>query len=344
VKANRSAQPVLPGAEQGNLNFLYLFAKVLIEASGKYELTAQDEKGLYAGVERMYKLEPDSRTLTNFASMLGLLGERLHRWTRAGQFGYVFDNVQDSLTFSRFQAFNFDGMQQYPDVLEPLLFYVLHRASNQIEGAALTATFKAFILDEAWIFLRNRTIRDYITRAEKTWRKKNAAMVLATQSAHELVQADMLAVVNECCATKIFLANPSIDHRLYAEIFHLNDTELDLLASLVPKRDVLIKQHAGSKKARLKVDSLSYWMATNNPKCASANTSTGMERARGFRASQKSFPLFHSANKTGGVLNRPAFLAAFLAGASLQSRILAKGSEHLQDSRPRSAVRCLDER
>jgi type IV secretion/conjugal transfer VirB4 family ATPase len=253
-----------PGRE--NLNFLYLFAKVLIEAGGKYELTAQDEKGLYAGVERMYKLEPDSRTLTNFASMLGPLGERLHRWTRAGQFGYVFDNVQDSLTFSRFQTFNFDGMQQYPDVLEPLLFYVLHRASNQIEDSELTATFKAFILDEAWIFLRNRTIRDYITRAEKTWRKKNAAMILATQSVHELVQSDMLAVVNECCATKIFLANPSIDHRLYAEIFHLNDTELDLLSSLVPKRDLLIKQHAGSKKARLNVDSLSYWMATNNPK------------------------------------------------------------------------------
>jgi type IV secretion system protein TrbE len=249
-----------------NLNFLYLFARVLIEAGGKYELTTQDEKGLYAGVERMYKLEANSRTLTNFASMLGPLGERLYRWTCAGQFGYVFDNIQDTLTFSPFQTFNFDGMQQYPDVLEPLLFYVLHRASNQIEDADLTATFKAFILDEAWIFLRNRTIRDYITRAEKTWRKKNAAMILATQSVHELVQSDMLAVVNECCATKIFLANPSIDHRFYAEIFHLNDTELDLLGSLVPKRDLLIKQLAGSKKARLNVDSLSYWMATNNPK------------------------------------------------------------------------------
>ena len=249
-----------------NLNFLYLFAKVLIEGNGKYELTGQDEKGLYAGVERMYKLEPESRTLTNFASMLGPLGERLHRWTRAGQFGYVFDNDKDTLTFSRFQTFNFDGMQQYPDVLEPLLFYILHRASNQIEDSALTATFKAFFLDEAWIFLRNRTIRDYITRAEKTWRKKNAAMILATQSVHELVESDMLAVVNECCATKIFLANPSIDHKLYAEIFHLNDTELDLLSSLVPKRDLLIKQHASSKKARLNVDSLSYWMATNNPK------------------------------------------------------------------------------
>ncbi len=249
-----------------NLNFLYLFAKVLIEANGKYELTSQDEKALYAGVERMYKLGPESRSLTNFASMLGPLGERLTRWTRVGQFGYIFDNVDDTLTFSRFQTFNFDGMEQYPDVLEPLLFYVLHRASNQIDDPELTATFKAFVLDEAWIFLRNRTIRDYITRAEKTWRKKNAAMILATQSVHELVQSDILAVVNESCTTKIFLANPSIDQRLYADIFHLNDTELELLSTLIPKRDLLLKQLGVSKKLRLNVDSLSYWMATNNPK------------------------------------------------------------------------------
>jgi type IV secretion system protein VirB4 len=157
-------------------------------------------------------------------------------------------------------------MEQYPDVLEPLLFYVLHRASNQIDDLDLTATFKAFVLDEAWIFLRNRTIRDYITRAEKTWRKKNAAMILATQSVHELMQSDMLTVVNESCATKIFLANPSIDHQLYADIFHLNDTELELLSTLIPKRDLLLKQLGVSKKLRLNVDSLSYWMATNNPK------------------------------------------------------------------------------
>jgi type IV secretion/conjugal transfer VirB4 family ATPase len=249
-----------------NLNFLYLFLKVLIEGNGKYEITASEEKALYTAVERSYKLAPESRTLSNFAAMLGPLGERLHRWTHGGQFGYLFDNAQDSLTFSRFQTFNFDGMDEYPDVLEPLLFYILHRASNQIESPSLMATFKAFVLDEAWIFLRNRTIRDYITRAEKTWRKKNAAMILATQSVHELVESGMLPVVNDCCATKIFLANPSIDHKLYAELFHLNDTEIELLANLVPKRDLLIKQHRQSKKARLGVDSLSYWMATNNPK------------------------------------------------------------------------------
>jgi len=247
-----------------NLNFLYLFLRVLIEAGGRYELTPDDEKALFAAIERAYKLPAEIRTLTNFASILGPLGERLHRWTQAGQFGHLFDNPQDTLTFSRFQTFNFDGWSDYPDILEPLLFYVLQRASSEIEKPANTATFKVFVIDEAGIFLKNKTIRDWIIRAEKTWRKKNAAMVLATQSVVELAASDMLHIVNESCPTKIFLANSNIDRKLYSEFFQLNDTQLELLESLVPKRELLLMQPRGTKKLVLEVDALTYWIATNN--------------------------------------------------------------------------------
>jgi type IV secretion system protein VirB4 len=251
-------------ASHENKNFLYLFLRVLIESGGRYQLTPEDEKALFSAIERAYKLPARIRTLTNFASILGPLGERLHRWTQAGQFGHLFDNVEDTLTFSRFQTFNFDGWSDYPDILEPLLFYVLQRASSEIEKPANTAIFKIFLIDEAWIFLKNQTIRGWITRAERTWRKKNAAMILATQSVVELAASDMLHIVNESCPTKIFLANPNIDRKLYAEVFQLNDTQLELLESLVSKRELLLIQPRGTKKLALDVDALSYWMATNN--------------------------------------------------------------------------------
>lgn len=247
-----------------NLNFLYLFARVLIEANGRYRLTPEDDRALYAAIERVYKLTPKLRTLSNFAAILGPLGERLGRWTRAGQFGHLFDNDEDTLTFSRFQTFNFDGWSEYPDLLEPLLFYVLHRASVEIEKPENTATFKAFVIDEAWMFLKNPIIREWIVRAQKTWRKKNAAMLLATQSVVELAASGLLDIVNESCPTRIFLANLNMDRKLYAETFQLNDTELELLETLVPKRDLLLKQPRGTKKLRLDVDAFSYWMATNN--------------------------------------------------------------------------------
>jgi type IV secretion/conjugal transfer VirB4 family ATPase len=256
--------PFSLAATDENKNFLFLFLRVLIESGGRYELTPEDEKALFAAIERVYKLPAEIRTLTNFASILGPLGERLHRWTQAGQFGHLFDNVEDTLTFSRFQTFNFDGWSDYPDVLEPLLFYVLQRASSEIEKPANTATLKLFVIDEAWIFLKNATIRDWILKAEKTWRKKNAAMLLATQSVVELAASDMLHIVNESCPTKIFLANPNIDRKLYADVFQLNDTQLELLESLVPKRELLLIQPRGTKKLILEVDALGYWMATNN--------------------------------------------------------------------------------
>jgi type IV secretion system protein VirB4 len=248
-----------------NLQFLFSFFRVLIEGNGqRYRLDFKEERKLWDGIERMYVLEPDQRTVSNFANIIGELKERLHRWTRSGQYGFLFDNPEDTLSFSRFQTFNFAGWGDAPDVLEPLLFYVLHRASNEIADPRSLATFKLFLLDEAWLFIRNETIRNYVVQAQKTWRKLNAAMILATQSLKELQESGMLQIVAESCPTKIFLANPEMDRDVYREVFHLNDTELELIAGLVPPGQMLIRKAQSSKKVQLNVDSVSHWTATNN--------------------------------------------------------------------------------
>lgn len=246
-----------------NLQFLYSLFRVLIEGN-RYKLDFKEERHLYSAIERMYVLELEQRTVSNFAEIIGELKERLHRWTRAGQYGYLFDNATDTLTFSRFQTFNFHGWSDAPELLEPLLFYVLHRASNEITDSKRLSTFKIFLLDEAWLFIRNETIRNYVTQAQKTWRKHNAAMVLATQSVKELAASGMLTLVAESCPTKIFLANPDMEPAVYRDAFGLNDTELALISELVPPGQMLIRKPDGSKKVHLNVDSLSYWMATNN--------------------------------------------------------------------------------
>jgi type IV secretion system protein VirB4 len=120
------------------------------------------------------------------------------------------------------------------------------------------------LLDEAWLFIKNETIRTYVVQAQKTWRKHNAAMILATQSIKELEESGMLQIVSESCPTKIFLANPEMNRDVYREAFHLNDTELDLISGLVPPGQMLIRKAQSSKKVQLNVDSVSHWMATNN--------------------------------------------------------------------------------
>jgi type IV secretion/conjugal transfer VirB4 family ATPase len=249
-----------------NLDFLVLFVKVLIHGASPLELTPADERDLYQQIENLYEIEPSLRTLTVLSNTLDRrLADRLAKWTTGGQFDFVFDNAEDTITFSRFQCFDFQGMNQYPEVLEPLLFYILHRANAVICDPKISHIFKAFFIDEAWLFLKNPIIKNYIIEALKTWRKQNAAMILSTQSLDELRKSEILDIIVESCPTKIFLANPDMDRDLYRRQFNLNDNEIELISTLRPKQQLLIKTPELAKVANLEVDARSYWLYTNDP-------------------------------------------------------------------------------
>ena len=249
-----------------NLDFLALFLKVLLQGQRTVELDPATERDLFHQIENLYEVDPRLRTLSVLANTLGHdISSRLAKWIRGGQFGFLFDNPEDNLSFSRFQCFDFQRMSQCPELLEPLLFYILHRANAMICDRQISSIFKAFFIDEAWVFLRNPAIQRYVVEALKTWRKHNAAMILSTQSLDELKRSDILDVIVESCATKIFLANPDMDRDLYRRQFHLNETEVELIPLLIPKRQFLIKTPEVAKVANLTVDPKSYWLYTNDP-------------------------------------------------------------------------------
>jgi type IV secretion/conjugal transfer VirB4 family ATPase len=262
--AGFSINPFCLSPTKPNLDFLALFVKVLLGNIGPLDPSAERE--LYEQIENLYSLDPELRTLDTLANTLPRpVASALAKWLRGRQFGFLFDNPQDTVSFSRFQCFDFQQMSRYPELLEPLLFYILHRANEVVADRDISSTFKAFFIDEAWVFLRNPSIRQYVTEALKTWRKHNAAMILSTQSLDELKRSELLDVILESCATKIFLANPDMDQELYRRQFHLNDTEINLIASLLPKQQFLIKTPELAKVANLHVDRRSYWLYTNDP-------------------------------------------------------------------------------
>jgi type IV secretion system protein VirB4 len=249
-----------------NFDFLTLFVRVLLESGGNFACEPIAERELYLQIENLFVLDPALRTLGVLANMLPReLSERLTRWAGGGQFGFLFDHPEDTLSFARFQCFDFQRVAQYPELLEPLLFYVLHRANAVIGDRQISSVFKAFFIDEAWVFLKNPSIQRYVVEALKTWRKHNAAMILSTQSLDELRKSDILDVILESCSTKIFLANPGMDRDLYRQKFHLNANEVELIAGLVPKQQFLIKTPDLAKVANLHVDRKSYWLYTNDP-------------------------------------------------------------------------------
>jgi type IV secretion system protein TrbE len=248
-----------------NLDFLALFVKVLLGKSAG-ALDPGTEREIYEQIENLYSLDSALRTLDILANTLPRsVTHALAKWVRGGQFGFLFDNPSDTVSFSRFQCFDFQQMSRYPELLEPLLFYMLHRANEVIAKRDISSTFKAFFIDEAWVFLKNPSIRQYVTEALKTWRKHNAAMILSTQSLDELKRSELLDVILESCATKLFLANPDMDQEMYRRQFHLNETEISLIAGLLPKQQFLIKTPELAKVANLHVDPRSYWLYTNDP-------------------------------------------------------------------------------
>lgn len=262
VRINPFALPATPE----NLHFLHAFVAVLLEGTDGYRLRDAEDRELYEAIDSLYVLDRTQRRLFTLSNLLPrALSARLSKWVEGGRYAALFDNTDDTLAFQRFQVFDFEAMRAYPALLEPLLFYVLHRVGDRISDPASIGTLKVCVMDEAWRFIQHERLRRYVEDALKTWRKRNASMLLATQTIEDFASADLLRTVVEGCPTKLLLANPAMDRQRYADLFQLNQTELDLLAALAPRSQFLLKRPDLAKVLTLAVDPASYWLYTNTP-------------------------------------------------------------------------------
>ena len=73
----------------------------------------------------MYLLDPENRRLSNLY-LPKKLDRYLSKWVGKGIYNAVFDNVEDSLSLSRLQCFDFQGVnnEQYADLIEPLMVWL----------------------------------------------------------------------------------------------------------------------------------------------------------------------------------------------------------------------------
>jgi len=249
-----------------NLHFLHAFVRVLLEGGDAYRLSHGEDREVYEAIENLYVLDTSQRRLFTVANLLPrALAGRLHNWIHGNRYARLFDNVEDTFTLERFQVFDFEQMRAYPALLEPLLFYVLHRITARVQEPTDAPTLKLCVMDEAWRFIQHPTLRAYVQEGLKTWRKHNAAMILSTQTVDDFASVDLLRTVVESCPTKLLLANPAFDSHRYVELFQLNDMELQLFRSLQPRQQILLKRPDVTKVLTLTVDPKSYWIYTNTP-------------------------------------------------------------------------------
>src|SRR5260370_10159834 len=81
-------------------------------------LNGTQGRELYEQTQNLYELDdPALHTLSTLGNTLRRdLDSRLYKWKQGGQFGFLFDNAEDTVSFSRFQCLDFQGMREYPQV------------------------------------------------------------------------------------------------------------------------------------------------------------------------------------------------------------------------------------
>ena len=253
----------------GTRTFQFLTGWVLrLLKLGGYEPGGADTSEIRARIEDLYALGLERRTLSVLVGSLpSAMWPALSRWTEGGAWGAYFDNApggRADIEFRDWQVIDLAGAAEHTDLCEATLSYLLERMRLEIEDPAEAARLKLMVVDEAWRYLADPAVLAYLAEAAKTWRKKNAALILATQSTVDMTGTPGASALLESIPTKLFLANPELPDEV-GDLFRLNASEVARIRELTPKRELYLRRPNAAAVLRLEVDPESYWLYTSSP-------------------------------------------------------------------------------
>ncbi|ACO34606.1 MULTISPECIES: VirB4 family type IV secretion system protein [Acidobacterium] len=249
---------------ESNLKFLYTFIRLLL-ANGGAELEPEDDDVIHKAVQDMYLLDRENRRLSNLY-LPKKLDRYLSKWVRDGVYHAIFDNVEDGLSLSRVQCFDFAGVnnEQYADLIEPLMVWLLRRINDVLHDPANLGVPKHILIEELFPSMKNRQLLEGALSSIKTVRKNLGGVTLIGQSAEDLGEnAD--SIVNSC-SSFLLLKDPTFNRKRYAELFRMNEQQLALFESLQDREALYIRRDGLTKVVILNLDSRSYATFSTKPK------------------------------------------------------------------------------
>lgn len=156
---------------------------------------------------------------------------------KGGAYGQLFDSDIDKFGQGNWQVFEMEKLMENEAIVAPTLDYLFHRIEQQLTGSPTI-----IVLDECWLFLRNKSFSNKIVEYLKDLRKKNAIVVMATQNLSDISEEIKPVVINNM-PTKIFMPNTSsseVNASMYYE-FGLNSTEQAIIRHMIPKQEYYFK-------------------------------------------------------------------------------------------------------
>jgi type IV secretion system protein TrbE len=223
----------------------------LCAMSGLVPITPAQRNAITQGIKSLANATTEFRSLTEFLAALQdvEVREALEHYTLRGPLGELLDARTDSLQTSRFTVFEMENLMGAGDGNSKGLVAVLLYLFRQIEKR-LDGTPTLVILDEAWIYLKHDLFRNKVKDWLKTMRRKNACVIMATQSISDVINSEIRDVVLESCPTKILLPNSEAgnvnSHAFYLQL-GLNEREISIVQTAIPKREYYFMSPLGRR-------------------------------------------------------------------------------------------------
>ena len=208
---------------------------------------------LYDVIEDAYERYGDEASPLYPRELLREILLGLHSLCRGAE--SKFFNGHTNITSSRFLVFGVKGLlQASKNVKDAMLFNVLSFLSDRL----LTVGNTAATLDELYIWLSNVTTIEYIRNTLKRVRKKESALILASQNLEDFDVDGIRELTRPLFAipTHQFLFNAgSVDKKFYMDNLQLEGSEYELIR--YPQRGVCLYK-CGNERYLLEVHAPEY--------------------------------------------------------------------------------------
>jgi type IV secretion system protein VirB4 len=201
---------------------------------------------LWSALTSLASAPVSERTLTGLAVLLQsqALKQALAPYCLGGAYGRLLDAEVEDLSGARVQAFETEGLTGSA-AAPAVLSYLFHRIEGRLDGSPTL-----IIIDEGWLVLDSPAFAAQLREWLKTLRKKNASVVLATQSLADVETSSIAPAIVESCPTRIFLPNERAMEPQIMTIyrrFGLNDRQIEILSRATPKRDYYCQSRRGNR-------------------------------------------------------------------------------------------------
>ncbi len=246
LEGTLSLQPLTRIDEPGEIAFALQWVTALLAAEG-VRVTPDVKDAVWTALQSLASAPRAERTLTGLAVLIqsAALVAALSPYTLEGAYGRLLDGSSEQIAETDVLHVELEQLMPHKALIPPVLTYLFHRLEARFDGRPTL-----LVLDEAWTFLDDALFAARIREWLKTLRKRNVAVVFATQSLADIERSSIAPALIESCPTRIFLPNERAlepQARAVYERFGLNTRQIEILSTATPKRDYYAQTARGNR-------------------------------------------------------------------------------------------------